>query len=41
MDGTQLVKGVLDHAVLEAQGKTWAAFAATMDGLLDEAGVRS
>src|SRR6187431_415797 len=28
-------------AVLETQGKTWAAFAATMDGLLDEAGVRS
>ena len=29
------------RAVLETQGKTWAAFAATMDGLLDEAGVRS
>ena len=29
------------RTVLETQGKTWAAFAATMDGLLDEAGVRS
>lgn len=28
------------HA-LETQGKTWTAFAATMDGLLDQAGVRS
>ena len=29
------------RTVLETQGKTWAAFAATMDGLLDQAGVRS
>jgi PadR family transcriptional regulator, regulatory protein PadR len=28
------------RTVLETQGKTWAAFAATMDGLLDQAGVR-
>ena len=28
------------HA-LETQGKPWTAFAATMDGLLDQAGVRS
>ncbi len=27
--------------VLETQGKTWSGFAATMDGLLDQAGVRS
>src|SRR6187397_1568409 len=29
------------RTVLETQGKTWAGFAATMDGLLDQAGVRS
>ena len=29
------------RTVLETQGKTWAAFAATMDGLLDRAGVGS
>ena len=29
------------RAVLETQGKTWAEFARTMDGLLDQAGVRS
>jgi PadR family transcriptional regulator PadR len=27
--------------LLETEGKTWAAFAATMDGLLEQAGVQS
>lgn len=29
------------RAMLELQGKTWGEFSRTMDGLLDEAGVRA
>ena len=29
------------RATLEQQGKTWAGFAQTMDGLLEQAGVKS